>query len=310
MNNLSLFISAAVIWGSTWLMITFQLGEVAPLVSVIYRFLIASLILFIFCLITQRKFNFSYLDHLFILLQGLLLFGFNYWLTYLAITKINSALAAILSTSIVYFNVIFARFFLKDKIRTEVIAGASIGIIGVILIFLPELKFTDNQTETWDGIWLLIFGSIFASLGNIVSAKTQRRKIPVVQANALGMSYAAILLAIIATIDGASFNFEFTFSYIASLFYLALFGSVLAFGAFLTLIGKIGPDKAGYVTLVYPVIAMFLSTFFEHFNWTTETGIGLIAILAGNYIAMGKYRNTGIYKSWKKRRQATPENGP
>ena len=300
MNNISLFLTSALIWGSTWLMITFQLGEVEPLVSVVYRFFLASMILFAFCLAKSKSFKFSAGDHWLIFIQGLLLFGINYWMTYLGITKINSALAAILSTSIVYFNVVFSRVFLGDKIRTEVLVGATVGVVGIIMIFMPEIKFGDEQESTWNGIGLVLLGSVFASLGNIVSAKTQRREIPVLQANAFGMGYASMLLLIIALFNGYTFNFEMTFEYVGSLVYLALFGSVLAFGAFLTLLGRIGPDKAGYVTLVYPVVAMLLSTFFEEYVWTIEGLFGLVAILIGNFIAMGKYRNLAVYKRWKK----------
>lgn len=300
MNNVSLFLISAVIWGSTWLMITFQLGEVEPLVSVVYRFLLASIIIFSYCFLRKRSFQFSRLDHFYIFLQGILLFGFNYWATYQGITRINSALAAILSTSIVYFNVLFSRIFLGDKIRLEVLAGATIGIVGIILIFMREITIGDSQTETWYGIGLVMLGSLLASLGNIISAKIQRREIPVMQANALGMGYAALLLAIIAFFSGSVFNFEFTLGYIGSLVYLALFGSVLAFAAFLTLLGRIGPDKAGYVTLVFPVVALILSTFFENYQWTLEGIIGLVGILLGNFIAMGKYRQIPLYKRWKK----------
>jgi len=300
MNNLALFLTSALIWGSTWLMITFQLGIVAPLVSVVYRFLLASVILFAYCLIRGRKFNFSRSDHFYILIQGLLLFGFNYWLTYMGITKINSALAAVLSTSIVYFNVIFARLFLGDPIKMEVITGASIGVIGIVLIFMPEIKLGENSSETMTGIWLLLGGSVFASLGNIVSAKTQRRKIPVLQANALGMGYAAVFLGSMAFVSGLTFDLEMTFSYLGSLVYLALFGSVIAFGAFLTVLGRIGPDKAGYITLVYPVIAIIISTFFEGYHWTMYSIFGLIIILFGNFIAMGKYKQFAIFRRWKK----------
>ncbi len=274
-------------------MITFQLGKVAPIVSVAYRFGLASLILLVFCFFTKRKFNYKKSDQLLILMQGLLLFGFNYWFTYLAIENITSALAAILSTSIVYFNVVFSRIFLGDPIKKEVLFGATLGVVGIILIFMPEIQLNEGQSEqaiqdTWKGISLLLIGSLFASLGNIVSAKAQRRKIPVIQTNALSMGYAAMLIALIAFITGAEFNFDTSFSYIGSLVYLALFGSVLAFGAFLTLLGRIGPDKAGYVTLVFPVIAMVLSTFFESYHWTSEGIIGLLLILLGNLIAMGK----------------------
>jgi len=284
-------------------MITFQLGVVEPIVSVTYRFALASLFLFTYCLLRSRRFNFEFKDHLLILVQGLLLFGFNYWLTYIGVTKINSALAAILSTSIVYFNVVFARIFLGDKIRSEVLVGATIGVAGIFLVFLPELTLVSQSEQghssIWQGIGLIICGSIFASLGNIVSAKMQRRKIPVLQANALGMFYASGLIALIALSSGFQFSFDWSLRYVGSLIYLALFGSVVAFGAFLTLVGRIGPDKAGYVTLVYPVIAMLFSSLFEDYRWTGMGFFGLIIIVAGNFIAMGKYKSLALYQRWR-----------
>lgn len=307
MNNLFLFLLAALIWGSTWLMITFQLGTVEPLVSVVYRFGLASAILFGYCLYKKRDFRFTRSDHFLIFVQGLLLFGFNYWLTYLGVTKINSALAAILSTSIVYFNVIFSRVFLGDKIKPEVLAGGTIGVIGIYLIFMPELEMSGPidgtgtlwESKAWAGILLVLAGSVFASLGNIFSAKTQRRRIPVLQANALGMGYASAFLGLIALFSGFKFDFVYSFSYIGSLIYLALFGSVIAFGAFLTVLGRIGPDKAGYISLVYPVIAIIISTIFEGYQWNIYSFSGLIIILVGNFLAMGKYKEIPIYKRWQ-----------
>ena len=310
MNNITLFLLAAFIWGSTWLMITFQLGSVEPLVSVIYRFTLASLILFSYCLVTRKRLSYSKWEHLLILIQGLFLFGFNYWLTYLGITKVNSSMAAILSTSIVYFNVIFAKVFLSDKIKKEVVIGATIGVVGISLVFSPDELLTEPfwnsilnsggmdsteaiSSETWTGIQLVLVASIFASLGNILSAKTQRKKIPVIQANALGMAYAVILLSFVAIFSGAEFTFEMSIKYVGSLFYLAIFGTVIAFGAFLTLVGRIGPDKAGYISLVYPVIALVFSTIFEDYQWSLTAGMGVIVILFGNFIAMGKHKTIG-----------------
>ena len=296
MNNIALFLLSSFIWGSTWIVITFQLGVVSPLVSVVYRFSLASGILFIYCWFKNTRFTFSTNEHFFIFAQGLFLFGINYWLTYIGITKISSALAAILSTSIVYFNVVFARLFLGDKIKLEVVVGATIGLVGITMIFLPQLEGSQSERELVLGIIIVLVGSIFASLGNIVSAKTQRLKIPVLQANALGMGYAALFLGVIAWIIGLEFNFEPTFSYIASLLYLALFGSVIAFGSFLTLLGKVGPDKAGYISLVYPVIALAFSTLFEDYLWTNLGIIGVLFILVGNFIAMGKWKHVPFLK--------------
>ena len=301
MNNISLFITSALIWGSTWLIITFQLDEVPPLVSVVYRFALASVILLIFASFKKKSFNFSRYEHSLIFLQGILLFGFNYWLTYLGITKINSSLAAILSTSILYFNVAFARLILKDAIKNEVLVGGAIGVFGILMIFLPKIILdqesgvpNDNQSDMLSGILLVLLASIFASLGNIVSTKTQRLKIPIIQANALGMGYASIMLAIIAVGLDLGFSFEFTTKYIASLIYLSVFGSILAFGAFLTLLGRIGPDKAGYISLVYPVIALVFSSLFENYQWDLLGILGVIVILIGNAVAMGKLRTINL----------------
>lgn len=296
MNNVALFLLSSLIWGSTWIMITFQLGSVSPLVSVVYRFSLASAILFSFCWFKKKEFSFSPNEHFYIFVQGLFLFGINYWLTYVGITKISSALAAILSTSIVYFNVVFARIFLRDKIKREVIMGATIGLIGIALIFIPQLDYSQSENEMILGIIIVLAGSIFASLGNIVSAKTQRLKIPVMQANALGMGYAALFLGVLAWLNNLEFSFEFSFKYIASLVYLSLFGSVIAFGAFLTLLGKVGPDKAGYISLVYPVIALVFSTLFESYSWNLMGLIGVLFILIGNFIAMGKANELPIIK--------------
>ena len=156
----------------------------------------------------------------------------------------------------------------------------------------------DLSSGTWAGIKLALIASVFASLGNIISAQTQRRKIPVVQANALGMMYSVALLVMVALVNGSQFRFETSFSYVGSLLYLALFGTVFAFGAFLTLLGRIGPDKAGYISLIYPIIALLFSTIFEDYQWSLTAGFGVVVILLGNFIAMGKHRTIGrIFKS-------------
>ena len=77
-NNSLLFVIPALIWGSTWYAIKFQLGAVDPLVSVIYRFALAAIILISFCLLTRRSLKFTVKEHLRIALQGALLFGFNF----------------------------------------------------------------------------------------------------------------------------------------------------------------------------------------------------------------------------------------
>ena len=83
MNNTLLYAITVLIWGSTWLAIEFQLGVVAPEVSVTYRYLLAAALLFVWCLTQKKSLRFDLKSHLFFLGLGLLLFCINYIAAYL-----------------------------------------------------------------------------------------------------------------------------------------------------------------------------------------------------------------------------------
>lgn len=285
-GNLPLFGIPVLIWGSTWYVITFQLGTVDPLVSVAYRFLISALILITFCIITKRSLKFTLKEHLRIALQGALLFGFNYWFTYQSEELINSGLVAIGFSTIIFFNIVFGAIFLQIKVAPKVISGAILGLIGTAVIFKDELSKFDMASDGIKGLILLLLGVSLASLGNIASAKNSKLKIPVVQASAFGMGYGGLIMLIIALILDKTFVFDTSASYLISLSYLIIFGSIIAFVTYLTLISRIGPDKAAYAIVLIPLVAVTISTIFEDFQFTIFTGIGMALLLLGNYLAL------------------------
>ena len=231
---------------------------------------------------------------MFLTFQGIFLFGLNYWAVYTGEHYITSALAAVLSTVIIYFNILFGWLLLKKSISKEVVLGALVGISGVILLFMPELM-TDTalSNNAWLGIGLVLGGSVLASLGNITSAHTQTLNISVTHANALSMSYATVFLFTMILLLDIPVVIDTSFVYLSSLLYLAIFGSVIAFWAYLTLVGNIGADKAGYAVLVYPAIALILSSFFEDYLWQWQSFAGLALIVVGNLIAMNKWQHVG-----------------
>ena len=290
MKNFILFSIPALIWGSTWLAIKYQLGVVDPLVSVVYRFLLAAIILFVYCSLTGMNLRYSIKQHLFIALQGLLLFGINYWLVYLAEIHLESGLVAVLFSTIVFLNIINGAVFLKSKINITILLSSLIGFIGIILVFKDQLfGFTFSNLET---LALLLAGvsAVTASFGNITSAYNQKNKLPVIQTNAFGMLYGSLLMLLLALTTGKSFNFDFSLPYIGSLIYLAVFGSIIAFTSYLSLLGKIGADKAAYVTLVFPIIALILSTIFEAYSWNGYAIIGVILVTLGNFMILKRKR--------------------
>lgn len=288
MKNFILFAISSLIWGSTWLAIKFQLGVVDPLVSVVYRFFLASFILFLYCRLTSLNLRFSLKEHGYMALLGALLFGINYWLVYLAELHLPSGLVAVVFSSIILLNIINGAIFLRSKIRLYVVYGAVIGIMGIGLVFKEELFFFSLSSENSYALLLALIAAVLASLGNITSAYLQKKKLPVIQTNTFAMFYGPLFMLILCLFLGKPFNIDLSYSYLGSLLYLTLFGSIIAFSSYLTLLGNIGADKSAYVTLVIPVIALILSTIFEDYVWNLSALIGVLFILTGNFIILKK----------------------
>ncbi|HVS53136.1 MAG TPA: EamA family transporter [Opitutaceae bacterium] len=286
MNNLGLYLASVLIWGSTWLAITFQLGRVPPEVSVAYRFALASAMLFAWCALRRLRLAYSWREHRWMALQGALLFGLNYVLVYLAEAEISSGLVALIFSLIVFMNIVAARVFFGTKIRRTTLLGASLGVSGVALVMLPEFRHGTGHGRALLGLAFASVSTVSASLGNIVAARNQRHGLPVIQANAFGMAYGALFVALYALGAGRAFSFVASPAYVGSLVYLALFGSVLAFGAYLTLVGRIGADRAGYTGAAIPIVAVALSTVFEGLRWHGATFCGVAFCLAGNVLVL------------------------
>ena len=288
MKKIILFSIPTLIWGSTWLVITFQLGVVDPIVSVFYRFLLAAIILFVYCIFMKMNLKYSPKQHLFMAIQGAFLFGINYWLVYEAEVHLKSGLVAVIFSTIIFLNIFNGLILLKSKIRLNVLVSALIGFAGIILVFKDHLLEFNFSSDKSSSLILAFLSVIIASLGNITSAYNQRNKLPVVQTNAYGMLYGSLLMLILVFIIGTPISFDVSFKYISSLIFLAVFGSIIAFWSYLTLLGKIGPDKSAYVMLVFPIISLLLSTMFEEYTWSLFALLGVALITTGNFLMLKK----------------------
>jgi drug/metabolite transporter (DMT)-like permease len=286
MGNLLFYAVTILIWGSTWLAIKFQLGSVDPMLSVAYRFALAALLLLGYCALAGRPLRFTPKEHLWIALQGLFLFAFNYWLFYLAETQLTSGLVALVFSTIVLMNVFIGALLLGTPLEPRVLGGALIGLAGIALVFRPQLQALDLTDTGLSGLLLCLLATLLASLGNILSARNQRNRLPVLQTNAFGMGYGALLMLLVALASGRSLTIELTPSYLGALLYLAVFGSIVAFGCYLTLVGRIGAGRSAYVSLLVPLVALALSTLFEGYQWTQGAFFGMVLVLAGNLLIL------------------------
>jgi drug/metabolite transporter (DMT)-like permease len=286
MSNSLLYVITVFVWGSTWFAIEFQLGVVAPEVSIVYRYAGASILLFAWSRFRGLNLAFGLRQHGWFVLLGLLLFGLNYILAYRAQIYITSALTAIAFSTIVWMNILNARIFFGVKAVPRVLFGSLLGVAGILTLFMPQVgELTMTDTVLYGSV-LAVLGAVVASFGNMVSQAAQKRSLPIIQSNAWGMFYGAILTGIVALIEGHPFVFEFSFGYVASLAYLTVFGSIVAFGAYLTLLGRIGAHKAGYAMVTFPVIALILSMLFEGLKLDASIVTGTILVLAGNLLVL------------------------
>jgi len=276
------------IWGTTWYTIKFQLGVVAPEISLVYRFGLAAACVFAWARMTGSPLALSWRDHRFVAVQGVTLFCLNYWMTYLSTQYLTSGLVAVLFTSIIFFNIVNGRMIFGTPVEPRVVAAAGAGVAGVALLFLPELQAALGDATVLRGALLALGATYVASLGNMAASRNTRAGLPVVTVNAYGLAYGTLGLAAIAAIRGTPMAFDPRWPYVASLLYLALAGTSLAFGLYLALIKRIGASRAAYTSVLFPVVALTVSTLFEGYRWSVVAVIGLAVLVAGNALALGR----------------------
>lgn len=286
--NLSLYLLTVLIWGTTWIAIKLQMGEVAIAASIAYRFALAAALLFAVLLLSGRLQKLDRRGQVICLIQGLCLFCINFLCFYTASQWIPSGLIAVIFSTATLWNALNARLFFKQKIAANVLAGGALGLGGLGLLFWPELAGHAASRETLLGIGLSLLGTLCFSAGNLLSSLQQKAGLKPLTTNAWGMLYGALMLVVIGLVNGTPFGFEWSTRYVGSLLYLAIPGSVIGFTAYLTLVGRMGPERAAYCTVLFPVVALNISVFVEGYQWTAPALFGLLLVMLGNVLVFRK----------------------
>ena len=286
--NALLYILVVAIWGTTWIAIFLQQGPVPATVSIFWRFAIASVTMLTILLLTRRLRSLAMRDHLFCILQGCCVFGFNFWCFYTAASWINTGLESVIFSMAVLFNAINSFLFFRQTPPGRFYLAALLGLVGIITLFWDDLQVSGLSSTMLPGILLSALGTYGFSLGNMLSIRHQRRGLETLTTNSWAMLYGTLIIGLIALLRGDNFTPQWTTSYLGALFYLAIFGSVIAFGAYFTLVGRIGASNAAYSTLLFPLVALTLSTIYEGYQWHANAIIGLVLILVGNLVMFAR----------------------
>ena len=287
--NIFLYLLTVLIWGTTWIAIKFQLGVVAAPVSIAYRFWIASAVLFLIVLVTRKPLWPPRQAWRYLLAQGVALFCCNFLCFYYASQWVSSGLVAVVFSTAPIWNAINGKVFMGRPIRAQVVAGALLGLAGIAMLFLPQMQGHWNDNGMLLGLGLALLGTLFFSTGNLLSSRMQALGLTPWMTNSWAMLIGSTILGCGAQALGMPFTFEPGTRYVASLIYLAIPGSVIGFTAYLLLVGRIGPDRAAYSTVLFPVVALTVSTVVEGYQWTALAFGGLLLVLFGNLLAFVKF---------------------
>ena len=296
--NLFLYLLVVGIWGTTWLAIAMQQGAVSVPASIFWRFAVASFCLWAILLIGRQLKQLQRADHLFCLLQGCCVFGFNFYCFYTAAGLISSGLESVIFSMAVLFNTVNARLFFGQPLKANLIYASALGVGGIVALFWHDLQATQLSGPMLAGVGLCLLGTFGFSLGNMISWRHQRRGLDTLSTNAWAMLYGTLIMGSIALLRGDSFMPELTLRYLGALGYLAIFGSVIGFGAYFKLVGRIGASQAAYSTLLFPLVALTMSTLYEGYHWYPNAVLGLLMILAGNLV-MSAWPAGGIRWPWR-----------
>lgn len=276
------------IWGSSWYVLTFQVGVVPAELSVAYRFALAAALLLGFVALRRGRLRFGLREHGRMAAQGFLNIAIGYPLVYMAAAYLPSGLMAVSNANMVFMTILFGALLFGQRLRARVLAGAVVGFAGMALIFAPDIEGFDLTAGTGLGLVLVVTSTAAAALGSLVAGSNQRAGIPVLAGTGYAMAYGAAAVLALALSRGEALVFDWRLPYVASLAYLAVFGSVVAFGCYFTLLGRIGADKASYATVLFPVVALAISTLLEGYVWTPAALAGAVLVLAGNLIATAR----------------------
>ncbi|MRW93319.1 EamA family transporter [Duganella sp. FT80W] len=284
MNTL-LYALTVLIWGTTWIAISFQLGVVPAPVSIAFRFWIAAAVLMTGLLLARRQWLPPRAAWRYLFAQGIALFCLNFLCFYYASQWITSGLEAVVFSTAPLWNALNGRLFLGRPIKPQVMLGALLGLGGILLLFAPQMAGHWHDSDTLLGLALSVGGTLCFSCGNLLSSRMQSLGLTPWLTNTWAMLIGSTTLGVAALALGMPFALDPSPRYLGALLYLAIPGSVIAFTAYLVLVGRIGPDRAAYSTVLFPIVALSVSTVYEGYQWTPLALGGLALVLAGNLLA-------------------------
>jgi drug/metabolite transporter (DMT)-like permease len=286
------FVIFTTIWGTTWIVIRDQLGEVPAQWSITYRFLIAGVAMAALTRWKGESLKLPVAGIVAAAILGLLQFVINFTAVYLAEHHITSGLVATVFALLLIANSLLGWAFLGQKPGARFAISSAFAVAGIAMLFAHELGEHPARADAiFLGIGFTLAGMLGASAANVYQALDRVKRFPLFALLTWAMLLGALMDGAIALVFTGPPVFEWRLGYWLGLLYLALFASALAFSLYLPVVRKIGPGKAAYSSVLVPIIAMGFSTWLEDYRWTPLAAAGAILALGGMVGALSRNRS-------------------
>ncbi|OWQ86220.1 hypothetical protein CDN99_20510 [Roseateles aquatilis] len=281
-----LFWGPTLIWASTWHVILYQLASGVPVLnSVGWRFGLAALMLAAFARWQKLSLKLPLSAHGLMLATGIVQYSGNYFSVYEAERHIPSGLVAVLFCLMVFGNALSGRVFFGQRVTARFLVASAGAVLGVVMIFWPEIASTGARPTAAYGLMLGLAAVLAACVGNVLTLTLTRRGLALVPVLAWSMGYGSVFLLVMSLVTGQGLTFAWTPSYVLSLLYLAVLGSVVAFVLYFKLAQRQGTARAALTGVVIPVIALGISAIFEGWRPTALALAGMVLCLGSIYAA-------------------------
>jgi drug/metabolite transporter (DMT)-like permease len=293
-RDILLYATAVFCWGTSWLALRIQSVSAPPETAVFWRFVLATVLMGLWVRARGDALSYDGRAHRRFLVMGVGIFSTNFMLYYHGGKVLTSGLLPVLFSLAVVGNLVLGALFLDQRVTRRLALGALVGVAGVALMFVGELATSSEDAVLLLGVALCSAGTFSFCIGNVASALSSRAGVAVIPATFWGMVYGTAWTGIVVLLRGEGFAVPLTMPFLLALAWLVVFATIVAFWAYLSLVQSIGTGRAGYATVMFPIVGLFISTFAEtlvpgaasNYQWTVWSAVGLALAVGGNVLVL------------------------
>lgn len=289
-STILLYAATVLVWGSTWIMMRYQLGVVAPAASLSYRYFLAGCLVLAGAWAVGKVIRLGWRHHLWCALQGALMFSVNYWLTYLAAAHLTTGVVSVFFAGVSGATMLITWVLFRTVPRRLPAIGAALGVAGTALVFWPEVTGLPIDGPKFTSGGLIVISVFLFATGGVVGARNLASGMPRYATIGWAMCYGGIWMACLTVLRGETFDFELSVPYVASLLWLIVMGSGVVFVMYFIVIERLGPERAAYASVMFPLVALVISTFVEDYRWSWMALLGVPLAIAGNGLVLWQGR--------------------